>query len=259
MMDAVTEFADGLCFDRGGSGDALLVCLHGLGANGRVWQPFLDQAPARWPGRWLAPDLPGHGRSEKVARYDVADYAAPLAMLIKRHAAGAPITILGHSLGGVIGLELAKPDHAIQPSAVFALGIKVGWSDDELEQMRALSQRDAKAFESPDDALAFYGRQSGLGVVAPGSVLADRAVVEDDAGWRTALDMRAYAVARPAMADLVATSICPVHLARGANDPMVSHEQLLAYDRDASDIPDAGHNAMVDAPSRIWNWLGDRR
>ena len=42
----------------GGDGDPVLLLLHGLGATGDVWAgggPLLAQ---RWPGRWLAPDLP---------------------------------------------------------------------------------------------------------------------------------------------------------------------------------------------------------
>ncbi len=257
MRDVSTESADGLCFDRGGSGAALLVCLHGLGANGRVWQPFLAEAPGRW--RWLAPDLPGHGLSAKAEDYTVADYAAALAGWIGREAAGAPVTLLGHSLGGVIALELARPDHGLAPAAVFAVGIKVSWHDDELEQMRKLSEREAKRFESASDALGFYGRQSGLGDVAPGSALARRAIIEEDGSWRTAVDTRAYAVTRPDMGGLVAATSCPVHLACGTSDPMVSIQQLLAFDQNASEIAAAGHNAMVDAPSRVWDWLGGRR
>ena len=254
-----TASDNGLCFDRGGSGEPLLVCLHGLGANARVWQPFLAQAGAKWPGRWLAPDLPGHGGSERSADYSVASYASRLAPLIRRHAAGGKVTLLGHSLGGVIALELASARHDVGPSGVFAVGIKIDWSDSEIEQMAALSQRVAKTFESKEDALVFYGRQSGLGEIQGGSALLERAVVEAGEGWRTAVDMRAYAVTRPEVGALLAAATCPAYFARGADDPMVSRSQLLRHDPRSADIAGGGHNAMVDAPENIWDWLSARR
>src|SRR6266545_2132682 len=61
---------------RGAAGDGpLLVLLHGLGATGQVW----DGVAARWPGGWVIPDLPGHGRSDRLPRYSFGSMAAELA------------------------------------------------------------------------------------------------------------------------------------------------------------------------------------
>lgn len=244
-----------LAFDSGGDGDgdALLVLIHGLGANARVWQPMLAQS--RWPGRWIAPDLRGHGGSAVGERYAVEDYAADIAALIARRAPGAAVTLLGHSLGGVVALALAGGGFGLRPSAAYGLGIKVGWTDEELAQMAELSRRQPKCFASRDEALAFYGRQSGLGPIDSASPLAERSVRPCEGGWRTALDMGAYAVTRPPMEMLLRTAVCPAHLARGAADPMVSAEQLSSLDAGALSIAGAGHNAMVDAPEAIWDWL----
>src|SRR6202050_2928957 len=46
---------------EGGGGEPVLVLLHGLGATGDVWNGWRPLLARRWPGRWLAPDLPGHG------------------------------------------------------------------------------------------------------------------------------------------------------------------------------------------------------
>jgi len=53
----------GLRVHQGGSGEPVLLLLHGLGATGDVWQAWRPLLTRRWPGRWLAPDLPGHGGS----------------------------------------------------------------------------------------------------------------------------------------------------------------------------------------------------
>jgi len=57
----VWELACG--FTRAAAGEPVLLLLHGLGATGDVWHAWRPLLTRRWPGRWLAPDLPGHGGS----------------------------------------------------------------------------------------------------------------------------------------------------------------------------------------------------
>src|SRR6185437_903466 len=89
---------------HGGSGEPLLVLLHGLGATGDVWDRWRPLLAERWPGRWLAPDLPGHGGSPPLARYTFDGFAAAVASVIGLN---TDTVVLGHSLGGVVGLALA--------------------------------------------------------------------------------------------------------------------------------------------------------
>jgi pimeloyl-ACP methyl ester carboxylesterase len=42
----------GLRVHEGGSGEPLLVLLHGLGATGDVWARWWPVLALRWPGRW---------------------------------------------------------------------------------------------------------------------------------------------------------------------------------------------------------------
>ena len=39
-------------------------------------------------------------------------------------------------------------------------------------------------------------------------------------------------------------------------DAMVTHEQLAVYDAGARDLP-GGHNAMVENPGAVWDWIDD--
>ena len=88
-----------------GEGEPLLLLLHGLGATADVWAGWGPLLAARWPGRWVAPDLPGHGGSAPLARYSFGALAAAVADL----AGPAERTVvLGHSLGGVVGLALGS-------------------------------------------------------------------------------------------------------------------------------------------------------
>jgi pimeloyl-ACP methyl ester carboxylesterase len=246
----VVEQSGGTTFERGGEGDALLVLIHGLAATARVWAPMLEQAPRRWPGRWIAPDLRGHGGSAPGVSYATADYAADIAGLIQASGPSS-VTLLGHSMGGVIALTLAGQ---IKADRVFGLGIKVAWTDAELERLAAVSQRQPRLFAQEAEAREQHRRQCGL-ECDPASSLLERGTVRDGDQWRTVLDQRAFAVSRPPMVELVAAAPCPVHLACGENDMMVSVEQLRALDPNARRIDGAGHNAMVDDPDAVWDWI----
>ncbi|MDB5710411.1 MAG: hypothetical protein JWL96_2481 [Sphingomonas bacterium] len=246
------ERSDGIAFERGGKGDALLVLIHGLATTARVWAPMLEQAPRRWPGRWIAPDLRGHGGSAPGASYAASDYAADIAGLIERSGASS-VTLLGHSMGGVIALTLAGSGQ-VRVDRVFGLAIKAAWTDAELERLTALSQRQPKLFEHEAEAREQHRRQCGL-ECDPASPLLERGTVREGDQWRTALDQTVFAVSRPPMAELIAAVPCPVHLACGENDMMVSVEQLRALDPAARRIDGVGHNAMVDDPGAIWDWI----
>ena len=71
----------GLAYFTGGTGDPLLLLLHGLGATAAVWRRLLPLVAESWPGRWAAPDLRGHGLSMNEAPYGYAVHAADVAEL----------------------------------------------------------------------------------------------------------------------------------------------------------------------------------
>ena len=45
----------------GGHGDITYLLLHGLGATGDVWNGVRDQIEQNKTGRWVIPDMRGHG------------------------------------------------------------------------------------------------------------------------------------------------------------------------------------------------------
>lgn len=91
------------CLERPG-GDVPLVLLHGITDNGLTWAGVLDRIDPRC--RVLAPDLRGHGESDKPeTRYDTEAYADDVRRLIAE-AAGESALVLGHSLGGVVAVQV---------------------------------------------------------------------------------------------------------------------------------------------------------
>jgi len=222
------------------------VLLHGLGATSDVWTAWRALLARRWPGRWLAPDLPGHGGSPPLAAYTFDGFAAAVAGLVQP---SSRVVVLGHSLGGVVGLTLASERSPVAVRAVIGLGIKVVWTEEDLERARAAAQRQPAWFASRDEAAVRYLRVSGLSGLLPASDPAiDAGLREQDGRWRLAMDPGAFAVGAPDMAQLLARSQAPVTLARGEHDPMNTDEQLARLGAPTVTLPRLGHNAHVESP-----------
>ncbi|MGP0031320.1 MAG: alpha/beta fold hydrolase, partial [Acidimicrobiales bacterium] len=89
---------------RAGSGPALLL-IHGIGDSSDSWRPvFKELCKAHTV---IAPDLLGHGRSEKPrADYSVAAYANGMRDLLSVLGVDR-VTVVGHSLGGGVAAQFA--------------------------------------------------------------------------------------------------------------------------------------------------------
>ena len=173
----------GLRVRQGGSGEPVLLLLHGLGATGEVWEGWRPLLARRWPGRWLAPDLPGHGGSRPLPGYTFDTLAAAVAGIAS---GGARAVVLGHSLGGVVGLALASGRFPVPVQAVIGLGIKVTWTEEELDRAQAAARRPVAWFASREEAAARYLRVSGLvGLLAADAPAVDAGLRQEqgDGGW----------------------------------------------------------------------------
>ena len=96
-----------------GSGEDVVVLLHGLNGTTAVWES-VDAVLARtWPGRRVLVDLPGHGGSEWLDTYALGVVASTVASALRefvrpvRGKAGDPfvecdesVDIVGEDAGG---------------------------------------------------------------------------------------------------------------------------------------------------------------
>src|SRR6478735_10444548 len=91
-------------FRLGGDGPVLLL-LHGIGDSSEAWVPLMPALAERYTV--LAPDLLGHGHSDKPrADYSAAAYANGMRDLLDV-LGFERATIVGHSLGGGVAAQLA--------------------------------------------------------------------------------------------------------------------------------------------------------
>ena len=246
----------GLHIHRGGRGDPVIVLLHGLGAHSGVWEGMLAQADRQWPGRWLAPDLRGHGGSPWADEYSLDDYAGDVADMLREQGASEGAVVLGHSMGGAVGLALASGRQGVVPARVLAFGVKVTWTDEEAAWLAKVAKSPVKRFESREEAAARFLRASGLaGLRAADDCVALSGTTPDGDGWRLAADPATAMVGPPPMDELAAQAKCPFRLAAGDQDPMSRLDDLKRWDPDAAALPGLGHNAMVEDPAAVWAWV----
>jgi pimeloyl-ACP methyl ester carboxylesterase len=218
-----------------------LVLLHGLGANREVWRGVLELAPDA-----VAPDLPGHGSAPRLTSYTFQAYAEALLAELPE----GPLDLLGHSMGGMIALAISARRPGIR--RVVGFGVKVRWTDEDVEGAASQATRPATTFPSREEAGERYLRMAGLtGLVGLDHPTVAAGVVEVADGWQLAQDPATFGFGRPEIAPLIAAASCQVRLARGEYDGLVSDDDLAAIVPDHVMLRGLGHNAHVEDPAAV--------
>jgi pimeloyl-ACP methyl ester carboxylesterase len=85
-----------------------LLFLHGIGSNGDAWREVIDKLPSDY--RIVSIDLLGFGRSPKPtwAQYDVKRQARAVMLTYLHLRIKGRVVVVGHSLGALVAVELAK-------------------------------------------------------------------------------------------------------------------------------------------------------
>ena len=249
--------ARGIWAMRGGSGERLLVLLHGMGANADVWERLLPLVQSGWRGRWLAPDLRGHGRSVSEGPWGAGMHAADVAALIAEEPPGT-VTLVGHSFGGAVAALLGSGLFGPFVRDVAAFGVKIEWTAEEIARAAALAARAAPTFATRAEATARYLRISGLeGLAPPASATVATGITGADGRFQVTMDPRAHGAVGPGVMRLLTLAAAPLRLAAGEKDPMVTLEQMRRIDPAARLFPGAGHNAHWEAPERVWEFIAE--
>jgi pimeloyl-ACP methyl ester carboxylesterase len=103
-LKTVTLHGDRVVYRDEGTGEVLLL-VHGMGGSSNTWSGVIPLLAKKY--RVIAPDLLGHGESDKPrGDYSVGAFAVLLRDLLD--ALGVPrVTVVGHSLGGGIAMQFA--------------------------------------------------------------------------------------------------------------------------------------------------------
>ena len=239
--------------EEGGSGTPTLLLLHGLNANGDVWEGWKPILRARWPGRWVIPDLRGHGRSAHRAPYSYGGHAADMAALLSQD---EETIVVGHSMGGIVALALATGWYGLRVRQVAAFGIKIRWTPEEEAKLQQFAQSPIGWFDTEAVAVDRYLKVSGLiGLIDPLASAALSGVRTENGRFRLAADPLIHAAVGPKVEDFVAAAKAPLRLAAGSNDPMVSADDMKAFDPTPMLFDRAGHNPHVEQPEAVWQFV----
>jgi len=230
----------------------LVVFVHGAGLDHTVWALL-----ARWFAHrgWgvLAPDLPGHGRSDGEPLGSIAAMADWTAALIA--AAGASkATIIGHSMGSLVALETAAR-HAERITAIGLIGTAAAMP----------VSRELLAAAEADDHTAIdmlriwgYGFRAGIGgSLAPGMWMlggAERLLARARPGVLFK-DLQACSDYRDGLAAAARVTV-PATLVLGERDlmtPMKAGRELAAALPNARVVAleGAGHMLMSERPDEV--------
>lgn len=90
------------------SGSTAVIFLHGIASNSDTWKPVLPIMPHNY--RSIAIDLLGFADSPKPTYldYTVKDHAKAVLRTISKLKVKTPYILVGHSMGGLIAVEIAK-------------------------------------------------------------------------------------------------------------------------------------------------------
>ncbi len=254
-------------FQAAGSGDELLVLLHGITSTADAWREVMPRLAERYTV--IAPDLIGHGRSAKPrGDYSLGAYAAGVRDLLAVLGFERG-TVVGHSFGGGIAMQFAYlfPEYCERMALISSGGL--GREVHPLLRAATLPGSDwvlpLIAREFPVRAGgAVHSVASKLGIEA-GPDLAEFArgyasLVEEGASeafihtMRGVIDhegQRVSALDRLYLADQMATLII-----WGDSDPVIPVEhgrnahRIVEHSRYV-ELAGSGHWPMLDAPDRI--------
>jgi pimeloyl-ACP methyl ester carboxylesterase len=246
-----------------------LVLVHGGRDHCRNWDWVADALRQDW--HVLAPDLRGHGDSQwsPDGSYSMAAYIYDLAQLIHQQEL-APVTIIGHSLGGMITLRYTGiyPENVHKLIAIEGLGVTPRRMVERtrqpiadrmrrwIDEQRALSGRVPRRYASIEEALRRMQEANAHLSPEQARHLTQHGVNQNEDGtysWKFDNYVRAdrpYGMTQEETEALWSRIACPTLLVYGKESWASNPEQdgRIRHFRDATvvTIEDAGHWVQHD-------------
>ena len=221
-----------------GQGRPVLL-LHGVGLRAEAWQPQIE-ALCR-THRVIAPDMPGHGDTPcPDAPMAIEGYAQALLPVLETLA--EPATLVGHSMGAMIGLDLANraPDKVC---AVAALNAVFERSSDAVKAVKSRAEAlDGVTAPDPTQTLVrWFGT-----ALSP-----ERAACEL---WLRNVDPMGYKLAYSAFASAeipnrqgLTTLHCPALFMTGASEPNSTPDMS----RKMAELAPKGRSLIVEGAAHM--------
>lgn len=262
---------DRVAYEDAGDGDALLL-LHGMAGSSHTWRNVIPALSKRY--RVIAPDLLGHGESDKPrSDYSLGAFAVWLRDLLDELGVSRA-TVVGQSLGGGVAMQFVyqHPEYCQRLILISSggLGPDVGWT------LRLLSAPGAELLMpvlAPPPVVAAGNRLrswfSSVGIQSPRGAemwsayqsLADAATRQAfSRTLRSVVDHRGQSVS--ALNRLHMTSDLPTLVIWGEQDRIIPVDhgyavQALRPSCRLEVLPGVGHFPHVERPSDVVDLIDD--
>ncbi len=252
-MELTVDGADVFVHTGGVAPDPSLpavVMLHGAGMDHSVWR-FQARALAHEGFAVFAPDLPGHGRSAGKAPSAIGDAAAWVAEFVDEVGLGR-ISVVGHSMGSLIGIELAVVSDLVDRLVLIGTSGEMAVHPDLLAAAEAGDRLAVDLIVGW--AFGTAGRRGGHPQAGTWLPAAAVRLLERSLDGPLGSDLAACAD-YPGL-DRASQVRAPTLVVQGAEDrmtPVRAARKLVEVISDArlEVVPDAGHMVMVEAPDRV--------
>lgn len=261
--------ADGMSLNVEDSrnGEGVYLLLHGFGEGGYVWENFAPRLAAH--KRVVIADLRGHGKSDWAAsgNYGLDRYVEDI-VRVTDELGLRQVTVVGHSLGGLVALKIAE----LRSAAVDRLVIVDFSPDTDADAelvMRSFLKESLKTYPALDDYVAWIksyrpllseemAKRVALGALRPapdgGFVMRFDPAILDGEPLRQESDNDIWQVLRGlSVPTLIMRGEWSGVLLRPTAERM---RECLARGRTVT-IRKAGHGVMLDNPDQFLSELID--
>ncbi|MCU1614669.1 MAG: putative alpha/beta hydrolase [Frankiales bacterium] len=232
----------------GTAGERNVVLVHGGAAHSRWWDHIAPLLATT--NRVVALDLSGHGDSDHRTTYDVPTWAEEIVAVAEANGFEPGYTVVGHSLGGLVTLELAKrAPSPVREAIVIDSPIGVFGSKVPVEA-QGLSEVKRKFYPSAAETIARFRpvpAQESLAFVS--DYIAAASVVETPEGWSWKFDSTILAGGHLLAAQFTAMDARLAYFR--AEYGVVSASVRAVVERAGAsfvELPQAGHAPMLDQP-----------
>ncbi len=239
--------------DSGGELPAMLL-LHGYLSSGDVFDDLAAKLKKEY--RVITLDLPGAGISEVVGEVHTMEWMADVVAGVLEQCGVERATVVGHSMGGYVALELLRAKPEMVERLVLMQALPVADSDKkQAERERELKvladgKKDMLARLAPEHSFAPQNRRR---MAEEMEAMAERIILTDDEG---AMAQLRGLLARGDQSDVLKESSVPLCFIFGRQDERVSPERAEEV---AADYPNAevfwleesGHFGFLEEPDKV--------
>ncbi|WP_422677877.1 alpha/beta fold hydrolase [Bacillus smithii] len=235
--------------DFGGESQNILLLLHGHMGNARTFSTFASKLK-NW--RVISLDQRGHGWSEHPSEKDYSrdSYLTDIYNLIHQELNGEPVTILGHSLGGINAYQFAaRYPELVKAVIVEDIGAEISG---DLSFIEKLPERSSSLKELRESL-------ERLGIKGIDYFL--ESVFEDEKGWGFRFDLKGMRISQQNINGVWwkdwGSSTCPILLIHGKKSFVLnlSQAERMVSRRPNTKLEvfeDCGHTVHDCEPERFY-------